>query len=171
MARAGQGFGPCGHHVGELSGVFVVGGHLDCSSGSEQLLPADLGTFDLLDVDGLLFDRSRLLRAGVFQQLKLRACDVEGAEARRAEEDDSVLYALAAEARHRFLVLGDDAQQAAVSGVDEVGVLVGERRLWKRVRGLGGHIRRSSPIVTRDSRGSARPLRCRSRCRAGQGQR
>ncbi len=65
--------------------------------------------------------------------------DVEGAEAGGAEEDDGVLDALAAEAGHGLVVLGEDAEDAAVGGVEEVGVFVGEGGLREgRGGGVGG---------------------------------
>jgi hypothetical protein len=57
---------------------------------------------------------------------------VEGVEPRRTEEDDRVLDAFAAEAGLRLVVLGNNAQYAAVGRVEELGVLVRERRIGKR---------------------------------------
>ena len=65
--------------------------------------------------------------------------DVEGAEAGGAEEDDGVLDAFAAEAGHGLVVLGEDAEAAAVGGVEEVGVFVGEGSLGEGWWGLVGH--------------------------------
>ena len=50
------------------------------------------------------------------------------AKARRAEEDHRVLNLLAAEARQRLHVLGDDADQPPVGAVQKAGVLIGQRR-------------------------------------------
>ena len=50
-------------------------------------------------------------------------------EAGGAEEDHGVLNLFAAEARQRFLIFGQDAQNAAVGAVEERWVLVG---YWRR---------------------------------------
>ncbi len=76
-----------------------------------------------------------------------------GDEAGGAKEDDGVLDALAAEAAEGFLVLGDNADETAVGGVEEVGVLVGEARAFVVIVGIFrlwfSHVLRLSTIFTR----------------------
>ena len=54
---------------------------------------------------GLFLMRCRLPRPGVFEQLQVVAGIVQRAKPRRPEEDNRVLDALTAEARHGLLVL------------------------------------------------------------------
>ncbi|HEY8997674.1 MAG TPA: hypothetical protein VIM60_07230, partial [Edaphobacter sp.] len=75
-----------------------------------------------------------LLGAGIGQQLEVRGSNIESAETGGAEEDDRILDALAAEARERLLVLGHDAQNAGIGGVEEVRVLIRQRRNLQRLR-------------------------------------
>ncbi len=134
VAGAGKILRPLGHEAGEGARVLVVARHLDGGFGA---LVAEGGGF--LRVAGGLFGLGcGGYGAGVVEELELVAGDVEGAEAGGAEEDDRVLDALAAEAGHGLVVLGEDAEDAAVGGVDEVRVFVGERRLRE---GCGGWVR------------------------------
>ena len=133
-AATGKLHGPLGNHVGEGAGVFVVAGHFDGGFGA---LVAELGGFRIAGfggAGGLLVLGGGLDGAGVVEEFELVRGDVEGAEAGGAEEDDGVLDAFAAEAGHGLAVLGHDAEHAAVGGVEEVGVLVGEGGL---VEGCG----------------------------------
>ena len=75
---------------------------------------------------GLLVGRGEFFGAGVLEQLQLCGGGVEADEARGAEEDDGVLDALAAKAGGGLEVLAEDADEAAVGGVEEFGVLVGQ---------------------------------------------
>jgi hypothetical protein len=50
-------------------------------------------------------------------------------KARRAEEDDGVLDALAAEASQRLGVFGEDADEAAVGAIEEGRIFVGQQGL------------------------------------------
>ena len=54
-------------------------------------------------------------------------------EARRAEKDYRVLNLLAAKARQRFLILGQDSQDASIGTVEEGFVLIRQRRGLERV--------------------------------------
>ncbi len=65
---------------------------------------------------------------------QLAVGDVERTESSRAEEDDGIANALAAETREGLGVLRHDADEAAVRTVQEAGVLVGERSGFERRR-------------------------------------
>ncbi len=52
---------------------------------------------------------------------------VAALEARGAEKDHGVLDLLAAKAGERFLIFGEDTQNAAIGAVDEGLILVGQR--------------------------------------------
>ena len=99
---------------------------------------AGLAALDLFGTCGLLVLGRGLGRTGVCQKLKLGAGHVEGAEAGGPEEDDRVLNALAAEARHRFLILSDDAEHAAIGRVEKFTVFVGERGRFQFFRSFHG---------------------------------
>ena len=126
MARAGKGLGPGGDEIGQFTSIFVVGGHLYGCFGSAVLKFRGFAFGDLFGRGGLLVVRGWLDGAGVVEEFQLCAGDVEGVEACGAEEDDGVLDALAAETGQGLLVFAEDSEGAAVGGVDEVEVSVGE---------------------------------------------
>ena len=114
MPRLVDGLRPLGHQERQLARVFVVARHLDIGS-----RPADAL---------LLFLGGRGRRARLVQQLqgffRLRAA----MKSRRAKEHDGVLDALAAKARQRLLIFGENAEDATVRPVEKFLVLVGQRR-------------------------------------------
>ncbi len=143
----------------ELAGVFVVAGHLDGSFCAAELERAGVAG-GYFACRRRLFCIGRGLRgAGVGEELQLGFGNVEGAEAGGAEEDYGVLNAFAAEAGEGLGVLGEDADLAAFGGVEEVLVLVGERR--------GGEMFWGNVFVIHGNHDSGLLRRCQSRCREG----
>ena len=78
--------------------------------------------------------RRRLVGVGTRQQLELAVRYIQRAKAGRAEEDDGVANALAAEAGERLGIFGHDADQAAIRTVQKGRVLVSERGRFQRIR-------------------------------------
>ena len=118
MARTGKRLGPGSEHIGENACVLVIGRHLDGSSGQPQASSSSAPVLDLFQSGRLLC--CGLLRTRVGQQLEVGRGNIEGAKARRAEEDDCVLDTFAAEAGERFLVLGHDAENAGIGRVEKL---------------------------------------------------
>src|SRR5947209_4601474 len=92
---------PLGKFVGEGARLFVIARHLD--GGAESLF--------------LLFVIGRTRRARLVEQRQGALRVREAGKSCRAEEDDSVLYPLAAEARQWFRVFGKDSQHPAIGAV------------------------------------------------------
>jgi hypothetical protein len=126
--------------VRELARVLVVARHLHGRFGELALHLAGL----VVHIARRLLGFGGSLRGvAVGEQFQLAAGIIHRAEARRAEEDDRVLDALATEARERLGVLGHDAQHAAVGRVEEVLVFIRqpsviERRQLGRIVLVGG---------------------------------
>ena len=83
--------------------------------------------------------KSVIQRGLWFEEFEIGIGLIEGTEACGSEEDDGVLDALAAEARHGLVVLGENAEAAAVGAVEETGVFVGEGSLGEGWWQLIGH--------------------------------
>ena len=99
--------------MSEAACVFVIARHVDAGLGEFQIL------FELHGWRGrvILLDGREGL-AGILVSLK----------AGGAEEDDGVLYLLAAEARQGFLIFGHDAEDASIRAVEERWIFV---RHWR----------------------------------------
>src|ERR1017187_5941389 len=117
VARLADGLSPLGNHEGQLARVFVIA----------RVSKIGLGAANpLLGLGSVTDGCPQLLQRGLRLFL--------AAEAGGAEEDDGVLNALAAEFRQRLLILGQDAQNAAVGTVQELLVLVSQRHPLVRMR-------------------------------------
>ena len=103
--------GPFGQQEGQPARVFVVAGHVDRGLGALHVLGLLRGG----NVSAVAADFGQAVR-GV----------VAAVDAGRAEEDDRVLDLLAAEARERLAVLGQQAQDSAVGTVEKWFVLIRE---------------------------------------------
>jgi hypothetical protein len=103
---------PFGEQVGEAARVFVVTGHVDGGEGALEIFFL-LGCGELF---AIFFRRGQILLSGV-----------AALEAGGAEEYDRVLDLFAAEAGERFLIFGEDAENASVGAAEERFVLVSER--------------------------------------------
>ena len=136
---AGQRHGPARHQPSQRACVLVVARHLHGGLGQALPLLRGLAALHLVGTGGLLVGGRGSRGTGVRQQLQLMAGHIQRAESRRSEEDHRVLDALAPEARHRLVVLGHDAQHAGVGRVQEIRVLIRQRRGSKRFRIFSGH--------------------------------
>ena len=112
MALGGDLCGPFGEQEGKPSCVLVVASHVNGGLGAFHILGLLCGG----NLCAVAADCGRDGSAGV-----VAAVDAGG-----AEEDDRILNLLAAEARKRFAVLGQQAQNPAVRTVEKWFVLISE---------------------------------------------
>ncbi len=113
-AAGGNLDGPLGEQVGQAAGVFVVTGHVDGGEGALEVL--------------FLLGGGRFRLAFFSTAVKVLLGGGGSLEAGGAEKDDRVLDLLAAEAGERFLILGQDAEDASVGTAEKRFVLVSQRR-------------------------------------------
>src|SRR5580658_1417284 len=111
-AAGGNLNGPLSEKVGEAARVLIVTGHIDGGDGSLEI--------------GFMLGGGRF--RGFFNCRQVLACGSGSLETGRAEEDDSVLNLFAAKTSERFLILGEDAENAPVGTAEKRFVLVSERR-------------------------------------------
>jgi hypothetical protein len=112
-AAGGNLDGPFGKEKSEAARVFVVAGHVDGGARALQIVFMVGGR----EVCFIFFYAGEILPGGI-----------ASLKARRAEKDNGVLDLLPAKTRERFLIFGEDAQDAAVGAVDEGLILVGQGR-------------------------------------------
>ena len=117
--------GPFGEQVSEAARVLVVAGHVDGGAGALE------AAFDFLSGDFcfVFFDSGEIVLSGI-APLK----------ARGAEEDDCVLNLFAAKTGERFLIFGEDAEDAAVGAAEKGFVLVGQRCGFELIDHLETHV-------------------------------
>ena len=167
--------GPARQQTRQRPGVFVKGRHVHRSFCQPKPARRSFAALPFLGRCWLVLLGRRLHRARVLQQLQLAPRHIKRPETRRPEKHHRVLDALAPEARHRLLVLGQDTEQPAIRRPEKLRVLVRERSLFDEIRillrrmCLDSHM--SFPVSRRGSRGSARPRRSRSRYPAAPGPR